>query len=185
MHGCLSSRVIFSILSLCAVSLSVTYCSKDGECLQMRNKKYQLHFIEQEKKLTLGTSKWLSGHIQTIVSWNRAPKSTVFRLLLIWLEKYSFKGSETPLALAMAPKGHFFSSQLPALELWDRFPSTNVRFMIKHQKWRSAFGLCHWHFLGPELGIPVLVQTCSWCSTVRSRETICSVNKNGSLLILS
>lgn len=73
-------------------------------------------------------------------NWNRAPKSTVFRLLLIWLEKYSFKGSETPLALAMAPKGHSVSSQLPVLELWDRFPSTNVRFMSTHQKWRSAFG---------------------------------------------
>lgn len=130
-------------------------------------------FADENQKVSIALY-WIGeetnfGHVQVTLgqhsdncllqNWSRAPKSTVFRPLLIWLEKYSFKGSETLLALAMAPKGYSFSSQLPVLELWDRFPSTKVKFMIKHWKWRSAFGLCHWHFLGPEPGIPFLVQT--------------------------
>ena len=43
-HGSLSYWVVFSILSSYVVLLPITYLSKDDKNLQMKTKKYQLHF---------------------------------------------------------------------------------------------------------------------------------------------
>lgn len=74
----------------------------------MKNKEYQLHFIEQEKKLNLGTSdSQVTSRPLSPTELKQGMRALCLGCCLSALKSIGFKGSETPFALTL--KGYSFN----------------------------------------------------------------------------